>query len=943
MYASSIARQYLKSYATRLASNVAGSAIASLAVPEVLHQLLFHDDGTDTEYPAYYTEEEWAGHSHLLKDYSLGVGSLRKKRQGRCYDFDGTNDYVDCGTAIGTSLGATNTVSLSMWVKLDAGVNDGLIAISTFSGQSPMLGMYMGLADLIVRAAQVSTAVITYPSFPLNVWKHLVLVSTGTTIALYVDGQLYQEVDYTTTLNFTGLRTTIGAYYSSAFTMDGKARDVRIYNDALSASEVLSLYSDGNDGVDPGKANLLAHYPLQEESGTVTYDIGPNGYHGEILNSQAGFHAVDAGVVKSYPNDEGYSDAYVGTGTSKDSYLILTGAQCVGKTAATIKFKIKTSDTQGAIFGANQDGVAAIGFIQNTAAATWYFSAGTPTATVDGVAIGPNRNDLFNAVVDGQVHEVVFSNVNLDATFDSYGLYFAGYRNAAWYFTGLVWDLEIDGVSYPAPVKPAINTTTAADGSELLYTGRNPNYGLVPSPAWQGDGAVVYIGVGAAPITATGGRISGYFNLQSADARSHVIDARTSSTDGIRIHFNVGVLSLDINTTFFAESAPIELNKWHHFELDRDAGEFRLDGEVIFAFTDSTVTVPSTVVLSGRSFSTPATNCFNGVLGPMSFTVSGVTTTYYPLEGTRDVAYIASDGTGGLIIAAVVNGITDNLYTDGDGSWRNPVIEHGGRYDTNVSSAVLPGRPGTDLSANGLALTIPRNKAPMQLDVNRAGGVANVPGDIGLSIDGLTAEMFDTLLLDSNVNKRLANSQYSDRYGAALTDISSDSFFDNDGSVLGAFTAAPPAPTRVNYTGSVGHQFQMVRDATVIALGRFGGSVFNTSHAIRLYDDAGSFLGGVTVSPSSKEDALGWHYELLSTPIELVAGSIYRIASSESIGGDNWQDGVSASQVVTGSIDAGLLTVLASVFIGSIDTFPNSFTSGGTNRSFGWPQMYFRN
>ena len=53
-------------------------------------------------------------------------------------DFDRTNDYVDCGTGLCTSLGDgyDGGLSVSMWFKADvtSGVDDGLFNFSSFGG-----------------------------------------------------------------------------------------------------------------------------------------------------------------------------------------------------------------------------------------------------------------------------------------------------------------------------------------------------------------------------------------------------------------------------------------------------------------------------------------------------------------------------------------------------------------------------------------------------------------------------------------------------------------------------------------------------------------------------------------------------------------------------------------------------------------------------------------
>ncbi len=54
--------------------------------------------------------------------------------------FDGVNDYIDCGTAIGTSFGASvSEITVSAWVNTDVAGNDsGIFGFGTFSNNSVM-------------------------------------------------------------------------------------------------------------------------------------------------------------------------------------------------------------------------------------------------------------------------------------------------------------------------------------------------------------------------------------------------------------------------------------------------------------------------------------------------------------------------------------------------------------------------------------------------------------------------------------------------------------------------------------------------------------------------------------------------------------------------------------------------------------------------------------
>jgi hypothetical protein len=62
---------------------------------------------------------------------------------------------------------------------------------------------------------------------------------------LYIDGALDNSLAYVGGIPTSNDDLIIGGYYSTDFLSDSKIDDVRIYNRALSASEVKQLYTAG--------------------------------------------------------------------------------------------------------------------------------------------------------------------------------------------------------------------------------------------------------------------------------------------------------------------------------------------------------------------------------------------------------------------------------------------------------------------------------------------------------------------------------------------------------------------------------------------------------------------------------------------------------------------------------------------------------------------------
>jgi len=106
-------------------------------------------------------------------------------------------------------------------------------------------------------------------------WSYVLFVSTGDTLTLYINGKKFEE-----TKNFPIRGRHSGIAYgnlSYPYMFKGRTDDVRIYNRALSESEIQSLYKGQNitDG-------LVGHWPLSEGQGCTVYDHSGNNNHGTL-------------------------------------------------------------------------------------------------------------------------------------------------------------------------------------------------------------------------------------------------------------------------------------------------------------------------------------------------------------------------------------------------------------------------------------------------------------------------------------------------------------------------------------------------------------------------------------------------------------------------------------------------------------------------------------
>jgi hypothetical protein len=160
---------------------------------------------------------------------------------GGCLEFTGTQ-YVNAGT--NASLTPTS-ITLSAWVKASSFVNGWHGIISNMTTWGTGFSLQIGTTQNI--AAMVSGAYLTTSWTPsVGVWYHIVAThdATSNENVLYVNG--HEENRGTRAVSYeANAKTYIGAFYTSPnLLFYGVIDEVRIYNRALSPSEVLTQYND---------------------------------------------------------------------------------------------------------------------------------------------------------------------------------------------------------------------------------------------------------------------------------------------------------------------------------------------------------------------------------------------------------------------------------------------------------------------------------------------------------------------------------------------------------------------------------------------------------------------------------------------------------------------------------------------------------------------------
>ncbi|MFQ6611132.1 MAG: LamG-like jellyroll fold domain-containing protein, partial [Fidelibacterota bacterium] len=209
---------------------------------------LYHLNSWGTGLVAYYPFNGNANdESGNGNDGTVNGASLTNDRFGNAnsaYSFDGVDDYITIADSPELN---TSTITISSWMKLDDIANNGRI-ISKDNGSSLRSWFLASYGDYGwfhwgVFSGSNHIAVHSQTSRVPNQWHHLVSIYDGNNSKIYLNGALEDEIELLSGINNTGGEEIyIGRYALNSNYIQGVLDDIKIYNRALSATEIDSLY-----------------------------------------------------------------------------------------------------------------------------------------------------------------------------------------------------------------------------------------------------------------------------------------------------------------------------------------------------------------------------------------------------------------------------------------------------------------------------------------------------------------------------------------------------------------------------------------------------------------------------------------------------------------------------------------------------------------------------
>jgi hypothetical protein len=185
---------------------------------------------------------------------------------GAAFIFDGADDFVDITSTI--NLGSTFSVEL--WIyPTSSGSLQHLVATNP-SGGTNYGSLYFSTDHIEYRQGGAQRAVTPATSVPLNAWTHVALTYNGSVAQLYLNGTASGSASAVHAETFNNpLRFGYSSIPQSQF-FQGRLDEISLYNAALSAAEVLSIFNGGDKGKCVAPALLVSDGSTLEGNGGTT-------------------------------------------------------------------------------------------------------------------------------------------------------------------------------------------------------------------------------------------------------------------------------------------------------------------------------------------------------------------------------------------------------------------------------------------------------------------------------------------------------------------------------------------------------------------------------------------------------------------------------------------------------------------------------------------------
>lgn len=190
--------------------------------------------------------DSWGDNDGTINGATTGVSGIAGYDNGEAYDFDGIDDWVNFGDI--DAADGTNAFSVSIWISPDDVSTFQMVYNKTSTNVWSINITDSGQPRWQCRDSNGNSGLAVGSSLSVDTVVHLVGTWDSGSIVLYVDGsQAGTDSVAGSTLASTNDVVKVGGEDPGGYShFDGVADDPRMYDKALSATEVSNLNSTGS-------------------------------------------------------------------------------------------------------------------------------------------------------------------------------------------------------------------------------------------------------------------------------------------------------------------------------------------------------------------------------------------------------------------------------------------------------------------------------------------------------------------------------------------------------------------------------------------------------------------------------------------------------------------------------------------------------------------------
>lgn len=270
------------------------------------------EDGLIAHYLFDSNPQDTSGHNLHGTVYGATLTADRFGNPESAYQFDGVDDYIE--VAHNDLLNLTDNFTISLWLKQSEAHAAGyrLVDKITANGTDGYLfDTYDGSTGKKLRFIRGSQGANANTVYSLNEWHHVAVVFSKGVSTFYLDGHPDGSGNHSSSIPNNSLSLRIGTSHGSNNEFfKGALDDIRIYNRALSETEVQEVYKL------PSSKKAEEKQPVPETTVTPKVEITTIVYKDKVKKTQSDEYVEITNQEKTVADVSGWQIAS-GVGRNK--------------------------------------------------------------------------------------------------------------------------------------------------------------------------------------------------------------------------------------------------------------------------------------------------------------------------------------------------------------------------------------------------------------------------------------------------------------------------------------------------------------------------------------------------------------------------------------------------------------------------------------------------